>query len=121
MYEVICYATSPVGSIWRKQIFSSVEHFLNICVLSNGDGAQTINIDGIHTLVILSMATRKARATIPLRCNWLSTWPICSSAYPSATQTRTGMTPYGAELQMVAMPNDCMTTRVASVTRRQQE
>ncbi|ETK73827.1 hypothetical protein F442_19652 [Phytophthora nicotianae P10297] len=64
-YEVFCYATSPDdGSIWRKQISTSVEHFVDICALSNGDAARTIHADGIHILVNLNGYTKGARNEI---------------------------------------------------------
>ncbi|KAG6966404.1 hypothetical protein JG688_00006783 [Phytophthora aleatoria] len=64
-YEVFCYATSPDdGSIWRKQISGSVEHFVDICALSNGDAARTIHADGIHILVNLNGYTKGARNEI---------------------------------------------------------
>uniref|UniRef100_M4BYK0 Probable UDP-N-acetylglucosamine--peptide N-acetylglucosaminyltransferase SPINDLY n=1 Tax=Hyaloperonospora arabidopsidis (strain Emoy2) TaxID=559515 RepID=M4BYK0_HYAAE len=64
-YEVFCYATSPDdGSIWRKQIAGSVEHFVDICALSNGDAARTIHADDIHILVNLNGYTKGARNEI---------------------------------------------------------
>ncbi|CAI5724803.1 unnamed protein product [Peronospora effusa] len=64
-YEVFCYATSPDdGSMWRKQIAGSVEHFTDICTLSNGDAARTIHADNIHILVNLNGYTKGARNEI---------------------------------------------------------
>ncbi|CAH0473103.1 unnamed protein product [Peronospora belbahrii] len=64
-YEVFCYATSPDdGSIWRKQIAGSVEHFTDICALSNGDAARSIHDDNIHILVNLNGYTKGARNEI---------------------------------------------------------
>ncbi|KAI9914899.1 hypothetical protein PsorP6_007576 [Peronosclerospora sorghi] len=64
-FEVFCYATSPDdGSIWRKQIASSVENFIDICPLSNGDAARAIYADNIHILVNLNGYTKGARNEI---------------------------------------------------------